>query len=87
MKREDIDIDDTDLSSLERHHKIVLLNITYLMIFLVNNIIDDISLRDSVDSDSEASTHSAEDMSDISDSEDMSSHSIVAGYHLNKQIK
>jgi len=75
MKSGDIDIDDEKLSFLERHHK-------RLLLALVDSTAHSISSRDSADSDSEASTQAVGDTSEAGDSDDDSSHLIVAGYHL-----
>jgi len=75
LKRGDIDMDDIELSFLKRQHK-------KLLLALIDSTADSISSRDSADSDSDASTQAAGDMSEASDSEDDLSHSVVAGYHV-----
>ena len=74
MKRDDIDIDAEELSFLKRQHR-------SLLLALVGGTARSISLRDSADSDSDASTQAA-DESEASDSEDDLAHSIVAAYNL-----
>jgi len=74
MKRDDIDIDAEELSFLQRQHR-------SLLLALVGGTARAISLRDSADSDSDASTQAA-DESEASDSEDDLAHSIVAAYNL-----